>query len=182
MAISFSTWLQTLISLVLTNQHSTNQVKMALLDVLGVVAGVMGFWSFGDNMFPQQKDMYSNYKVFVGIDGTGKPGDSGECCLVDAGGSISYSKVFDNWGMEIGRGGQFPKLKSGSDEVRRSQSGPVEGGHLTILTRNGLRLTMGTVDHHHVAECPSAGGHRRALRRQRRHLHRGDRRHAPRRQ
>lgn len=93
---------------------------MAFLQVLGLINGIMGFWSFGDNMFPQQKDMYSNYKVFVGIDGTGNPSDSGECCLHDAGGSISYSKVFNSYGLEIGRGGQFPKLTSGSDEVRRS--------------------------------------------------------------
>lgn len=96
---------------------------MAFLEVLGLINGIMGFWSFGDNMFPQQKDMYSNYKVFVGIDGTGNPSDPGECCLQDAGGSISYSKVFNSYGLEIGRGGQFPKLKSGSDEVCGSEAG-----------------------------------------------------------
>lgn len=90
---------------------------MGFLEVLGVISGIMGFWSFGDNMFPEQKDMYSNYKVFVGIDGTANPGDPGECCLADAGGDIRYSKVFNSYGLEIGRGGQFPKLKSGSDEV-----------------------------------------------------------------
>ncbi|KAL2272441.1 hypothetical protein FJTKL_06562 [Diaporthe vaccinii] len=90
---------------------------MGFLEVLGVISGIMGFWSFGDNMFPEQKDMYSNYKVFVGIDGTANPSDPGECCLVDAGGDIYYSKVFNSYGDEIGRGGQFPKLKSGSDET-----------------------------------------------------------------
>lgn len=90
---------------------------MGFLEILGVISGIMGFWSFGDNMFPEQKDMYSNYKVFIGIDSTANPSDPGECCLIDAGGDIYYSKVFNNDGHEIGRGGQFPKLKSGSDEV-----------------------------------------------------------------
>lgn len=105
---------------------------MGFLEVLGVISGIMGFWSFGDNMFPAQTDNYSNYKVFVGIDGTANPGDPGECCLTDAGGDIRYSKVFNSYGLEIGHGGQFPKLKSGSDEVCRSKAGPSKK-HDTLL-------------------------------------------------
>jgi len=88
---------------------------MGFLEVLGLISGIMAFWPFGDNMFPPQTDWHSNYKVFIGIDGT--PGTSDECCLQDAGGSISYSRVFNSYGLEIGRGGLFPKLKLGSDEV-----------------------------------------------------------------
>lgn len=97
---------------------------MAFLEVLGLISGIMGFWAFGDNMFPAQEEMHSNYKIFVGIDDTGNPSDPGECCLTDAGGSISYSKVFNSYGLEIGRGGQFPQLKSGSEEACQSEAGP----------------------------------------------------------
>lgn len=134
---------------------------MEFLQVLGLISGIMGFWPFGDNMFPQQTDnQHSNYKVFIGVDGTANPGDPGECCLTDAGGDIYYSKVFNSYGLEIGRGGQFPKLKSGSDEVCPSKSSLFEKPELLLGTSRCFRLlTMRTIDHHHVAEYTSTGGH-----------------------
>lgn len=87
---------------------------MGFISILGLVSGIIGFWDFGDNMFPAQKDMFSNFKVFVGVDGSGG-GDV--CCLEDAGGIIQAGFLYDSGGHDIGHGGMFPKLKSGSDEV-----------------------------------------------------------------
>ncbi|KAI3390913.1 hypothetical protein diail_8417, partial [Diaporthe ilicicola] len=72
---------------------------MGVIDVIGLIGGVMGIWGFVEDMFPVHKADHSLFKIFVGIDQTANPSDPGDCCLTDAGGSIHYSKSFNKDGV-----------------------------------------------------------------------------------
>jgi hypothetical protein len=100
---------------------------MGLLNVLGLVYGAIGFWGFSDNMFPAPQDGHSTFKVFVALDQTANPDQPDECCLSDAGGTIRYAKLFNQWGEDIGHGGMFGNLKSDSEEVSGTCSGTRRG-------------------------------------------------------
>ncbi|KAL1882155.1 hypothetical protein Daus18300_000640 [Diaporthe australafricana] len=89
---------------------------MGVIDVLGLISGAMGLWSFVEDMFPAQEADHSTFKVFVGLDQTANPSDPGDCCLTGAGGSIHYSKLFNDRGELIGYGGE-EKLSSGSAQT-----------------------------------------------------------------
>jgi hypothetical protein len=155
---------------------------MGVIDVLGLISGVMGFWGFVDDMFPAPQDGHSTFKVYVGLDQTANPSDPGECCLNDAGGSIRYSKLFNIWGDDIGHGGMFGNLKSGSAEVGEARPERVASHSPCLLIGSGNPTDhLGYTDHHHVAECPRAGRYSQAIRWQRRHLHRSNRCYADRR-
>ncbi|KAG8162904.1 hypothetical protein KVR01_007382 [Diaporthe batatas] len=84
---------------------------MGIINILGLISNAIGYWGFADDMFPAPEDGHSTFKVYVAIDGTGP--DS----LEDAGGSIRNGKLFNSFGVDIGHGGSFPHMKSGSSET-----------------------------------------------------------------
>ncbi|POS72462.1 hypothetical protein DHEL01_v209142 [Diaporthe helianthi] len=110
---------------------------MGVINILGLISHAIGFWGFNDDMFPDHQDGYSTFKVYVALDGAGSPSDPGQCCLTDAGGSISYGKLFDNFGNDIGHGGEFPGLKSGSSEtITMWQSVPEQAAMVALFAGN----------------------------------------------
>ncbi|KAK7970092.1 hypothetical protein PG996_001473 [Apiospora saccharicola] len=94
---------------------------MGAADVIGLVADVMGIWSFlGDNLAPGESDD-SVYRIFVGVDGTEHNGEE----LSAAPGVIDAVKVYNTNHdlMGTGPGGMIGFNGHGFGDVTASQLG-----------------------------------------------------------
>lgn len=74
----------------------------SLVDVIGLISGVLGIWSFGETLLPAQDVTASMYRIQVGLDDT--PGDGGDK-LSNAGGGIDKIRTYNANGALLGAGG-----------------------------------------------------------------------------
>lgn len=94
---------------------------MSVVDVIGLVSGVMGIWSFVADMIPEPTTDASTFKIWVGLDGTKDPGNPNEEGLSNAGGGIDYIKLYNGNNALLGTGGGID-IEGGGTEVCRTPS------------------------------------------------------------
>ncbi|KAI1392685.1 uncharacterized protein F4822DRAFT_425888 [Hypoxylon trugodes] len=93
-----------------------------IIQAIGVVAGVLGIISFGENNFPQQKSVESTVRVTVGLDTNGG--------LNNAGGDLPDVRLFNE-------GGEFLGIETDPGKVKDGGYGDITVKHNDDVNQQG---------------------------------------------